>query len=180
MFTFCSVILILTFLSQFYSLNVFKTHQYSQQSLGRLKLILTRVSHSVLSDSLRPHRLQLARLLCPWNSPGKNTGVGCHSLLQILTMFLQKRTHGNNSSQFLQIQYVCLQPLHYKNYLPKYKNSYFIFSLKILENVVLYNTATEMTKVIMDIFPQINDVIFFALLLVMLCCPRIISFIFQV
>ena len=23
-----------------------------------------------------------ARLLCPWNSPGKNTGVGCHSLLQ--------------------------------------------------------------------------------------------------
>ena len=40
------------------------------------------VSHSVVSDSLRPHRLQLSRLLCPWNSPGKNTGVGCHSLLQ--------------------------------------------------------------------------------------------------
>ena len=28
------------------------------------------------------HGLQPARLLCPWNSPGKNTGVGCHSLLQ--------------------------------------------------------------------------------------------------
>ena len=28
------------------------------------------------------HRLQPARLLCPWNSPGNNTGVGCHSLLQ--------------------------------------------------------------------------------------------------
>ena len=28
------------------------------------------------------HGLQLARLLCPWNSPGKNTGVGCHALLQ--------------------------------------------------------------------------------------------------
>ena len=32
--------------------------------------------------SVRPYGLQPARLLCPWNSPGKNTGVGCHSLLQ--------------------------------------------------------------------------------------------------
>ena len=37
---------------------------------------------SVVSDSLRPHGLQPARLLCPWGSPGKNTGVGCHALLQ--------------------------------------------------------------------------------------------------
>ena len=37
---------------------------------------------SVVSDSLRPHGLQLTRLLCPWNSPGKNTGVACHFLLQ--------------------------------------------------------------------------------------------------
>ena len=29
-----------------------------------------------------PHRLEPARLLCPWNFPGKNTGVGCHFLLQ--------------------------------------------------------------------------------------------------
>ena len=40
------------------------------------------VSHSVVSDSLRPHGLQPARLLCPWNSPGKNTGVGGHFLFQ--------------------------------------------------------------------------------------------------
>ena len=38
--------------------------------------------HSVVSNSFRPHRLLLTRLLCPWNSPGKNTEVGCHSLLQ--------------------------------------------------------------------------------------------------
>ena len=31
--------------------------------------------------TLRPHGLQPARLLCPWNSPGENTGVGCHALL---------------------------------------------------------------------------------------------------
>ena len=37
---------------------------------------------SVVSDSLRPHGLQPTRLLCPWDSPGKNTRVGCHALLQ--------------------------------------------------------------------------------------------------
>ena len=40
------------------------------------------VSCSAVSDSLWPHGLELTSLLCPWNSPGKNTGVGCHSLLQ--------------------------------------------------------------------------------------------------
>ena len=37
---------------------------------------------SVMSDSVWPHRRQPTRLLCPWDSPGKNTGVGCHFLLQ--------------------------------------------------------------------------------------------------
>ena len=36
----------------------------------------------VLSDSLGPHGLQPARLLCPWDSPGKNTGAGCHAYLR--------------------------------------------------------------------------------------------------
>ena len=39
---------------------------------------------SVVSDSVRPHRRQPNRLLCPWDSPGKNTGVGCHFLLQCM------------------------------------------------------------------------------------------------
>ena len=39
-------------------------------------------SHLVVSDSLPPHGLSSARLICPWNSPGQNTGVGSHSLLQ--------------------------------------------------------------------------------------------------
>ena len=38
---------------------------------------------SVVSDSVRLYGLQPARLLCPWDSPGKITGVGCHALLQI-------------------------------------------------------------------------------------------------
>ena len=37
---------------------------------------------SVMSDSLQPCGLQPAKLLCPWNYPGKNTGVGLHALLQ--------------------------------------------------------------------------------------------------
>ena len=35
-----------------------------------------------MSDSARSHRWQPTRLPCPWDSPGKNTGVGCHFLLQ--------------------------------------------------------------------------------------------------
>ena len=38
-------------------------------------------SHSAMSDSSRPHGLQPTRLLCPWDFPGKSTGVGCHCLL---------------------------------------------------------------------------------------------------
>ena len=37
-----------------------------------------------MSDSVRPHRRQLTRLPRPWDSPGKNTGVGCHFLLQCM------------------------------------------------------------------------------------------------
>ena len=39
-------------------------------------------SRSVMSDPQRPHGLQPSRLLCPWDIPGKSTGVGCHCLLQ--------------------------------------------------------------------------------------------------
>ena len=43
---------------------------------------LVSVSHPIVSNYLHPHGLQPARLLCPWNSPGKNAGVDSHSLLQ--------------------------------------------------------------------------------------------------
>ena len=50
-------------------------------------------SVSQLSESLWPHRLHSTRLLCPWDFPGKNTGVGCLFLLQ--GIFL---TQGSNPS----------------------------------------------------------------------------------
>ena len=37
-----------------------------------------------MSDSVGPHRRQPTRLPRPWDSPGKNTGVGCHFLLQCM------------------------------------------------------------------------------------------------
>ena len=48
---------------------------------GRLLLLL---SDFIVSDSMRPHRWQPTRLRRPWDSPGKNTGVGCHFLLQCM------------------------------------------------------------------------------------------------
>ena len=56
---------------------------------GRLKVLpapeamaVLLLSHSVVSDSSRPHGLQPTRLLRPWDFPGKSTGVGCHCLLR--------------------------------------------------------------------------------------------------
>ena len=60
-------------------------HSYHRQQCS------SSVSRSVVSHSLRPHELQPARLLHPWDSPSKNTGVDCHSLLQ--RIFL---TQGSN------------------------------------------------------------------------------------
>ena len=37
-----------------------------------------------MSDSVQPHRQQPTRLPCPWDSPGKNTGVDCHFLVQCM------------------------------------------------------------------------------------------------
>ena len=45
-------------------------------------ILSTCVSCILMSNSLQHHGLGPTKLLCPWNSPGKNTGVGCHFLLQ--------------------------------------------------------------------------------------------------
>ena len=47
---------------------------------------------SVVSDSLRPHRLQPTRLLRPWDFPGKSTGVGCHCLLRFWSWLVLKHS----------------------------------------------------------------------------------------
>ena len=49
---------------------------------AQFTLLCAVFSCSVVSSSLPPHGLQPARFLCPWDSLGKNIGVGCHALLQ--------------------------------------------------------------------------------------------------
>ena len=53
-----------------------------RQDHGRSWKSKVEAVYSVTSDSLRPHGLQPARLFCPWDFPGKNTGVSCHFLVQ--------------------------------------------------------------------------------------------------
>ena len=57
-------------------------HSMNVSNLVKFLFESESVSHSVVSDSLQPHGVQPTRLLCPWNSPGRDTGVGSHSLLQ--------------------------------------------------------------------------------------------------
>ena len=59
--------------------------------MGKIRISLPKPSAAaaaakslVVSDSVRPHRQQLTRLPHPWDSPGTNTGVGCHFLLQCM------------------------------------------------------------------------------------------------
>ena len=63
------------YISSFHNSSVF--HQITAITYGSVWWWF-----SVVSNSLLTHGLEPTRLLCPWNSLGKNTGVGSHSLLQ--------------------------------------------------------------------------------------------------
>ena len=61
----------------------FPPFQLQQEKVPRKGLCCCCVA-LVMSDSVQPHRQQPTRLPHPWDSPGKNTGVGCHFLLQYM------------------------------------------------------------------------------------------------
>ena len=54
--------------------------------------------------TLTSHGLQTARLLCPWDSPGKNSAVGCHALLQGISLTLGLNPGLLHCRQVLQYQ----------------------------------------------------------------------------
>ena len=66
-------------LSKFETVHFLFFFMYLSQ---KIKYLLYQWSHSVVSDSLRPHGLSPTRLLCPWDFPGNSTGVDCHFRLQ--------------------------------------------------------------------------------------------------
>ena len=75
-----------------------------------------------MSDSVRPHRRQPARLPCPWDSPGKNTGVGCHFLLQCRKV--------KSESEVAQLCPTCSDPIDCS---PPGSSVHGIFQARVLE-----------------------------------------------
>ena len=63
-------------------MSIFPSFFHTLLSLWSLASCVCVPSRSVMSDSLRPDRPWPVRFLCPRDFPGKNTGVGCHFLLQ--------------------------------------------------------------------------------------------------
>ena len=66
----------------FVTKHIFMARESSSVFIRLSSELLLLFGSSVVSDSLRPHGMQPARLLCPWDFPGKSTGVGSHFLLQ--------------------------------------------------------------------------------------------------
>ena len=66
---------------------------------------------AAVSNSLRPHGLQPTRLLCPWDFPGKSTGVGCYCLLcghSWVTSFSLSRVLNNKIIHSFELTFVAL------------------------------------------------------------------------
>ena len=64
-------------------------HIFHKLDYQAVCVCVSELSHSVVSPSLPPYELKPARLLASWDFPDKNTGVGCHALLQ--GIFLTQR-----------------------------------------------------------------------------------------
>ena len=75
-----------------------------------------------MSDSVWPHRWQPTRLPCPWDSPGKNTGVGCHFLLQCMKV--------KTESEVAQSCPTCSNPMDCS---PPGSSDHGIFQARVLE-----------------------------------------------
>ena len=85
-----------------------------------------------MSDSVRPHRRQPTRLPRPWDSPGKNTGVGCHFLLQRMKM--------KSESEVAQS---CLNPHDPMDCSPPGSSIHGIFQARVLEwGAIAFSSST--------------------------------------
>ena len=80
-----------------------QTNKQKKTKLQQSRLSEKSVNHSVVLTLCHPHELQPARLLCPLDSPGKTTGVGCHTLLQGIFP-----THGSHPGLLHCRQIYCL------------------------------------------------------------------------
>ena len=76
-----------------YTCKFFHGNSSRKGTKGKILSFSTAVAAvtSVVSDSVRPYRWQPTRLHHPWDSLGKNTGVGCHFLLQCMKVKSQSK-----------------------------------------------------------------------------------------
>ena len=94
-----------------------------------------------MSDSVRPHRRQPTRLPCPWDSPGKNTGVGCHFLLQCMKVKSER-----------EVAHSCLTPSDPMDYSLPGSSIHGIFQARALEwgaiafSIAQYNLKKKKNK----------------------------------
>ena len=75
-----------------------------------------------MSDSVRPHKQQPTGLPHPWDSPGKNTGVGCHFLLQCMKV--------KSESEVAQLCLTLSDPVDYS---PPSSSVHAIFQARVLQ-----------------------------------------------
>ena len=85
-----------------------------------------------MPDSLGPHGLQPTRLLCPWDFPGKDSGVGCHFLLQGISKITTQNTELKHTR--INLAVFIRHSLKYKNTVSQ-KTSHRDTELQVKENI---------------------------------------------
>ena len=123
-----------------------------------------------MSDSVRPHRRQPTRLPRPWDSPGKNTGVGCH-------FFLQCRKVKSES----EVAQSCLTPSDLMDCSPPGPSVHRIFQARVLEWGAIAFSAEDLTteNSILDVYWDLVEKLLDIYLLYIYIC-RAYAYIFFV
>ena len=104
-----------------------------------------------MSDSVRPHRQQPTRLPCPWDSPGKNTGVGCHFLLQV--MKVKSESEGAQSCPTLHDPMDCSLPG---------SSAHGIFEARVLEWVAIAFSPNNVRSLLFSLSPSLGLFTYFS------------------
>ena len=94
-----------------------------------------------MSDSVRPHRRQPTRLPHPWDSPGKNTGVGCHSFLQCVKVKSES-----------EVSQSCLTLSDPMDCSPPGSSIHGIFQARVLEWVAIVCVYNDLQKTIVALY----------------------------
>ena len=104
-----------------------------------------------MSDSMQPYRQQPTRLPCLWDSPGKNTGVGCHFLLQCVKM--------KSESEVAQL---CQTPSDPMDCSPPGSSIHGIFQARVLEwgAIAFSNNSVGVYFNILYIFKRITSFLY--------------------